>query len=436
MRTSGLILATCLFLFWPGGQALAGGDDTGDDACGYNHANWDSWKGDLILTRNPSGPIYSVLNTIGEYYTHSIISHGSTKSFAASHSTMHMPGQKSWPDVCDGPCREDELKFGYPGFSHLDPGGLYNYIYGDSVTRSSTITIRAFYNAHGATTSDWLLRSADYRAYLSQKPSFASSVPAIYNTFGTSYENNCPASWETDSWCDLGCQFSDTKCRDAVFLIGSPRGDTGAWDRIPYWMNEYVDLVNTHNGNVWKPAQSTNGAVCSTIVAWSLRKATGLTVSPKTYYNNDSSSRGMLTRAGNALHDAVENECGSFWGWVACGFDSVCDDAGRQIRNCMTGANCNNAGGQMYVGGRWIDGEYDTWDNSTYQYCDSWPWNWCPGNEHCHSNKCRSGFHRDATIRSISPDHLVNSASGSPWASSPAYGVYWSSAGNVYGCWF
>src|SRR5687767_4113651 len=83
--------------------ALAGSSDTSDKACGSTPAGWNAPNGALVLNRGGNGPITAVLDAVGEYRTHSMISHG--PGGQVTHETMHSPGTTGWPTYCSTPLK-------------------------------------------------------------------------------------------------------------------------------------------------------------------------------------------------------------------------------------------------------------------------------------------------------------------------------------------
>ncbi|MFY0583358.1 hypothetical protein ACN28S_61800 [Cystobacter fuscus] len=84
-----------------------------------------------MFNRGP-GPIRSVLDAIGEYRTHSMLSHG--PGAGVTHATMATPKQTDWPGVCAKPMNGQQLQYGYPGLEQINQGGIYNYMYTDDGT--------------------------------------------------------------------------------------------------------------------------------------------------------------------------------------------------------------------------------------------------------------------------------------------------------------
>src|SRR3954463_7418565 len=68
------------------GAAYAGSSDTSDIACGSAPAGWNVPNGSIVLSRGGEGPVTAVLDAVGEYRTHSMLSHG--PGGQVTHETM------------------------------------------------------------------------------------------------------------------------------------------------------------------------------------------------------------------------------------------------------------------------------------------------------------------------------------------------------------
>jgi hypothetical protein len=334
--------------------ALAGSSDTSSSACGSTAAGWNAPNGALVLNRGAGGPITAVLDAVGEYRTHSMFSHG--PGGQVTHETMYSPGTNGWPTYCSTPLKVNELTTGYPGASRINQGAIYHYLYGGG--------------------------SLEFIAYQRSRTS------AGYDTNGeavSSYLLSLPAQAVT----------SKQNSGQTLYRLYGPNGAL-----LNYVLYQYRDLESVHTGGVgWN-----NGMVCSTLIAHAQYRAGLGAVNPHVYNHS------QLVTAGNALYNSVEDECGSglgFWGGVGstitC-FEGICDDAGRQVRNCMAAGRCDTDSGSV-----WSSVANDT----------------------------------STVARSISPDRL-GGWSGHPytgtgvsvWAYDTSNTLQWNSGGNVYGCWF
>jgi hypothetical protein len=175
---------------------------------------------------------------------------------------------------------------------------------------------------------------------------------------------------------------------------------------VNYSLYQYRTLEDINYGT---PAWN-NGAVCATFLAYAQYMADKRAVLPFTY------SHGLIVNAMNGLMSAVENECRDgigFWKNIAVNvtcFENICDDAARQVANCMAVGRC------------------DTDDDGANTFASV----------------------RDdpnSVAVSISPDRLggwsghpwdgyLDGSGVSVWAADTEQDVQWNSAGNVYGCWY
>ncbi|WP_224248200.1 hypothetical protein [Hyalangium gracile] len=337
--------------------ALAGSSDTSDAACGSTAAGWNAPNGSLILSRGGGGgPIAAVLDAVGEYRTHSMFSHGPGQD--VTHETMYTPGTNGWPSYCSTPLKQGELTSGFPGAARINQGAIYQYLYGGggslqylSYQRSRT---SAGFDTRGEAVSNWML----------------SSMPTV--------------AWTSKQ--DGGQSFRR--------YLG-PNGNV-----LNYVLYQYRDLEGVHVGGAgWN-----NGMVCSTLIAHAQYRA-GFSPVDAYIYNHS-----LLQTAGNSLYNSVQNECNTglgFWKGIGSSitcFENICDDAGRQVRNCMAAGRCDTD--------------------------DSGVWNNISNNA-------------GTVARSISPDrlggwsgHPYNGAGVSLWAYDTSNTIQWNSGGNVYGCWF
>ena len=337
--------------------AFAGSSDTGDVACGSTAAGWNAPNGSLVLSRGSGGgPVAAVLDAVGEYRTHSMFSHGPGGD--VTHETMYTPGTNGWPTYCSTPVKAGELTTGFPGATRINQGAIYQFLYGGgggvqylAYQRSRN---SAGYNSNGESVSNWLLNS----------------MPTVAVT-------------------------SKQNSGQGFLRYKGPNGYP-----LNYVLYQYRDLEGVNYGGAgWN-----NGMVCSTLIAHAQYRA-GL--GPVEAYTYDHSK---LQIAGNSLYNSVQNECSSGLGFcggvgssITC-FENICDDAGRQVRNCMAAGRCDTDDGNV-------------WNNI---------------------------YNNSATVaRSISPDrlggwsgHPYTGAGVSVWAYDTSNTIQWNSGGNVYGCWF
>jgi hypothetical protein len=299
------------------------------------------------------------------------------------------------------------MRNGFPGASQVSQGGIYTFLFGGGNTHYVGYTIassgerrsaaeRAADNAWWAT--PWQTVTSKQNSGQSfYRLGEAEMRACQYVHWDGPNQNNCPAEWlGTNDGCDCGCQTQDADCvADSAFKP------------IIYSFYNYMNV----SGRPYAEQTIEHGSQCASLIADQFRQANGDYIAPHTY------SHAQTVNAGNALYNAVYSQCKSGLGdWgnigaaVTCAFPyfdlDICDDAARQVRNCFVDpSKCNSSS-------------------------DS-PWNNVKNNA-------------NARARSISPDRLLGthghfpagSAHAGPWSGNAEATVQWSSAGNVYGCWF
>ncbi len=400
-RTLEFLLAAAVALaLAPMAPAHAGPSGTSDVACGSTAAGWNAPRGALIASRG-KGPVGAVIDAIGEWRTHIMMSHG--VGGYVTHSTMYSPGTTGWPTYCSTPLNPGELEHGYPGGSQVNQGAIYKFLYGSAAPTHLAYTLAASgtRRTQAESVADHAWYDAPYQWAASKQDAtrglwvLGTQPSCDYQWAGTSTANNCPTSWNgTGDGCDCGCQFTDGDC---------------AFKRFEYSTYQYKNIENRTVAGFAR----NNGTQCSSITAhYFYEDSGGQEMTTHTYGYN------QVVAAGNGLYNAVERECSDglgFWGGIGSAitcFESICDDAARQVRNCF------------------IDSTKCDTDSSS-------PWSAVVNN---------SG----SNARSISPDRNVGAGPHSPAAPTGGYSgatgpwagagaelqIQWNSGGNVYGCWF
>jgi len=355
---------------------------TADTVCGSSPASVNIPGGAIGLQTSSGGPVATVLNAAGETRTHSMISHGNGY---VTHSTMYTP-QAASGFSCSSPVNVSQLQNGAPGMEQINMGSLYAFTYGTSGPGSggsgaSGGTLEFFYQNgngdgtnRGLATANWLWNSAPYSA-------------AGNGTYRLKFTSTGPLT--------------------------------------TYLLYQYRDMQNINNGGV----PSNSGSVCSTTIAWAQYMSGNGSIN-----NNNTYSHTIVANALNALHSTVYSTCQSglgFWngvlsstfGAIACTRDSdsctniwpfgnvclpempsTCTLAADQVSNCFATNSCNSS-------------NQKNWENVRNT--------------------------SSTTATSVSPDNLGGwanhgwgaSAPYSVWSYDSPNQVYWSSPGNVYGCW-
>ena len=353
------LTASLLTLAAPSARAAA----INSVACGSASTAWNAPDGALVLSRS-QGPVSGTLSGVGEYRTHSMLAHGNGW---VTHSTMYSPSTTGWPTYCSTPLDANELRNGYPGASAVSPGAIYAFLYGGG-------------------------SSVEYIGY--QRGCNAAQCP---NDDGSDI-----AAW---LWNSIPYEWVQSR-EDASqglyrLLVGTPSRATN------YSLFQYRAIETVNFGGVgWN-----NGTVCSTFLAYAQYMADKRAVTAHTYPHE------AVVSAMNGLMGAVESDCRAgigFWKNIAVNltcFEDICDDAARQVANCMAVGRC------------------DTDDDDS---ADTF-----------------AGVRNDpgATATSISPDRLggwsghpwegyLDGSGVSVWAADTEQELQWNSAGNVYGCWY
>ena len=284
-----------LLLNYSGAFALPGQRATVSGGCGYVPASWNAPYGSIVLSRSNGGPIRPVIVAIGEYYTHSMLSLGTS---GIVHAEMKTPAQSSWPTVCTRPLDPNELQYGYPGVTQIDLGGAYADLLGGEVVP----------------------------VYQWGDPARTSAVAsAMVNAAQTTVQSGSDAS---------------------VTLSRKLRGGAP----INYSLYQYR---NIEQANALESGSVNNGMVCSTFLAYAHVQGGAGYVTPWTY------DHALISNAATALFDAVQNACSSgvgFWSallrTVSCPFYNVCENAADQVTNCMAANACSSNDNAIWHGVR------------------------------------------------------------------------------------
>jgi hypothetical protein len=266
-----------------GAFALPGQAATVSGGCGYVPALWNAPYGSAVLSRSNGGPIRPVIIAIGEYYTHSMLSLGTS---GIVHAEMKTPAQSGWPTVCTRPLDADQLQYGYPGVEQINLGGAYADLQGEEITP----VYQWGDPARAAAVANWIVSSAQ------------TGVPS-----------------QSD-----GSVFLARKLRNAA--------------PISYSLYQYRDIEQTNQPS---SISANNGMVCSTFLSWVHLQGGAGYVPAYTY------EHALIANAANALFNAVQDACNSgvgFWAGmlrsVSCPFYNVCENAGDQVTNCMAANAC------------------------------------------------------------------------------------------------
>lgn len=274
--------------------ALAGAAHA-EGECGSTSAGWNAPNGAVVFDRS-NGPIRDVLDAVGEYRTHSMLSHG--PGAAVSHATMATPTQTPWPEVCSKPIDGFQLRYGYPGLEQINQGGIYMSLYGTG------------------TGPEWT--------------GWQQGDPAQAALIGDSI-------WYNHAY------ISDVSRHDSGQYIDRPVRN-GA--RVNYSLFQYRDL---ESANLIPGGAMNGGMVCSTFMAYAHNYAGRGVVTPHRY------SHAQIANASNSLYVGIYNTCKESLGWftdamltMACPFTNVCGNAGNQVANCMSANVCDSSDGRYW----------------------------------------------------------------------------------------
>ena len=268
--------------------------DGGSKACGCAPAGWNVPNGAVISSRGSSGPITGVIDAIGEYYTHSMISHGPGSSAWVSHTTMKTPGVNV-SIFGDDQIPVDEIRYGYPGAAQVNMGGAYKMLYGGAVD--------AVKYTDGGTPGQTMANFLWYTI-----PSCSSVADGICY-YGAYSQQQGDYSYSTEY----------------IYVIG--RKYNGTTYRHSYGVYQYADDARVPEGDdMSDPGWAME---CSTFAAWSLAVATGQVMTSKFYPNS------VIGPAAYTLWADVRDECKSGAGWFG-GLFVDCGDIADQMVNCFT----------------------------------------------------------------------------------------------------
>lgn len=262
----------------------------GEVHCGTSVSGWNAPAGAIVLERS-AGPVKATLDAVGEYGTHSMMSHGA--GGWVTHSTMTQPQQQGWPSACSTPLDPGQLQNGYPGASQTNQGGIYTFLYGNGAPEAIW-----YQNGNG----DGANRGASVANYL----------------------------WSTVAYQSVTARDNSGFSLYQLKLGGSVTN---------YSLYQYRNVEGRGSGGgAWN-----NGIVCSSLLAWAqATSGSAWGVNPSTY------SHAQVSSAISGLWNGVNNDCHSsmgFWSHVgttfACFDSDLCDEAADQVTNCMSAGVCN-----------------------------------------------------------------------------------------------
>ena len=280
-----------------GAFSLPGQKASVNGGCGYVPAVWNAPYGALVLTRSNGGPIKPVIDAVGEYYTHSMLSLGTN---GIAHAEMRTPDKNSYPAVCTRPLNPSQLQYGYPGAEQINLGGAYADLQGGEITPR----------------------------YQWGDPSITA---AIANWVMAAPQTTSPSQSNSSIWIPR-------KMRNG--------------SAINYSLYQYRNIEQT---NQFASSSVNNGMVCSTFLSWLHVQAGAGFVSAFTYAHD------KVAAGATALFNAVQRDCNmqsaDRW-WtrrligISCPFYNVCENAGDQATNCMSSNACDTNDNAIWHGVR------------------------------------------------------------------------------------
>jgi hypothetical protein len=366
--------------------------------CGATNPSHDAPSGYIIFSRAQKSVIKPVINSLGEFRTHTMLSHGEW----ITHATMKTPTSSSSTPHLD----PTQLRFGDPGASQMSSQAAYTSLYGPDNGGVEFIAKQSG-GAEGGQVASWFWNSMPYR-WVGHH--CGATVVPCYTSY---YDCN---GFLTNAGCANPISLPVVGDVQPVVAMGGggyyrlqathyPPGQGPVTVDIPYSLHQYADIQSVNLGSFG----GADGAVCSTLQAFGVHRALGRTVEAPTYAHS-------LTAASmNQLHGGVFSACkasdkgllGSFVDFVLFGSisDSKCNEAGNQVVNCLINVgNCASSGSQ------WTAAR----DNNAVM------------------------------ARSISPDHIGgwrpfqqwwDWAKNAPWSTTNSEPISFSGGGTVYSCW-
>jgi hypothetical protein len=360
--------------------------------CGSVRGRWNVPGGALVTSRSDSiiGRALAGLET----RSHSMVAYESSGAHAALDPDYLSDNVQGWPNVCsNGPVNPNALRYGYPGYQIINLPAIYAYYW---LSEDGLQAITQQYPP------------ADRRRSMA----FHTAQGLVRPTY---YENR-PIIYRADDMKQIGGGYT------LPLIPGRDSNNNLVYYYQRYVLDQYFNIAGRDEGLV--PGHK--GVVCSTLIAWGFNNMSrvwpspigapgydpnGFNITPYQY------STAQTQAMGNKVKNGVENSCGAATGWfkdvysrIGCPFDGMCDDLGRQVRNCMVSS-----------------GGCGTDDDAT--------WNWVVS----------SGMR----ARTVSPSRLGGfdmHAPGpgprppeeefrGPWYDSAAVSITWSGSGDTYGCW-
>lgn len=285
--------------------------------CSAGYSTWSAPSGAIAVTTS-DGPIRSVLQGVNEYFTHSIVSHGSAW---ATHSTSLTP---SADNDCDHPLKQSELRNGLPGFSQVRIGGIYNY-------------------ARSADSDDYV-HPRNWRE-VDLHPWVQGANEVLVNQVASWLWSSAPFQWVTRVEPNAPTLTGFVDVTGGYYKLGYY--ENNVFQHMPYNFYQYRAGTRRVAGHDPVPASNDRGIVCSQVAPYALAKSEGeYYIDPFLY------AKYPVAVAGNNLWHTVNDECKDgvgFWDTVlapigtGCTTSTLCNHAAWQVLNCFfKGQNCDD----------------------------------------------------------------------------------------------
>jgi hypothetical protein len=337
-----------------------------------------------------------VIAAEGEYFTHSVVSHGPDVAGTTwgSMDTMKLPRSYPAGDTgCNHPVEGHDLANGSPGARTDNSGGLWGYYF-------STNGYAPGWQNDGNNATNKLGSNASVAGWNGTQGwawgQDSSGQHAIYYLLPGATNNSGAGNDLTAAQC-----LTDYE-KNKMAGCGA-----NCWSGLGYSVYAYSSLT-TENGS----GSYGYGTMCSGLISgayyWATSSAgsycTPNSISSFTYPNSS------VVAGANALYNAVQNNSQGFWGTlgacIACFDCNLLDEAGDQIVNAFA---------------------YSQGTDATME-------------GHAWAGNSVSGH----TATTVSPDRLAGAsgqysttpANNSPWQPAAYNTLLFNQPGNVYGCWY
>jgi hypothetical protein len=132
--------------------------------CAYAPATWNAPKGALVSMRSGGrSPVNRAITTLGEYRTHVMLSHG-PGNWVTHAATRVRKYDWNGNDWCELPLYPNDLKYGSPGASQVNQGGIWTYLYlnDDGVVYTGYQNGNGDGTNRGAQIADWAWAAMPY----------------------------------------------------------------------------------------------------------------------------------------------------------------------------------------------------------------------------------------------------------------------------------